>query len=1020
MKRILLSIIFTLYSTFAFAADSYTVPELPALGAAPAGSDLLYLSDNGADKKVTVTELHTSPTFTTDINIGSAKIEEAELEILDGATPTTVELNHVKGVTSAIQTQINSKYTISGTPVDNQVIVATSATDAEGTTGLTYDGTSLGVTGTIGMVGDAVLNSTGGLVKIGKSAGESNSGTVSNFIGNESGKLNTGSYVNSLGDASAQSNAGNYVDIFGFKGAQNNAGNYVGGLGYEIFRYNAGIYVGGGGSEALWGNAGDDSNGYGSRALKWNEGDGNTAIGDEAFNAFNLDAGNAETWTTALSDNQITVTGHSFGAAGTYRNLSLTTSDTLPTGLATGMHQWYVVGTNTLRCRTDSFTAGTGSGTHTLTPQYIYTNSTAVGNNAEPTASNQMMLGDTNVTETVIHGSLTLDSATLSEAELEILDGATPTTVELNYSDGVTGPIQQQLDNIGGGAGTGVVFYMDDTKHTVIGNDNDNAINELFKEPQGGAADVDTVSCANNTVLSEAYLYDTALGDTTIQAGEWVFATYASVSSVIGGRVSSLLRNLYHVAVDESTVTVTGTGTSRTCTAAAGTPFESDDDNADQTLSGYVQTPKGLYQITAYTSPTVVTITTPTTYTNETGVAFNTWKYEFGANTGTIESLTTNYTLYTVITIQAAITIVATDKLAEIVFGISNNTTDINFVHNGSDYYSHFHSPLLLRHNDLAGLNAGDYVHITALEKVVMGNTSGTNTGDSPTALSTGTVDATTYGITSDGGVDDLTLVEADTTNAGLLGSDKWDEIVANTLKDANVSTTLEAGTVNATTYAITSDGGADDIVLPEADTTNAGLLGADKWDEIVANSLKATNVVTNLSEGTSTTTTVDVNSSDGTNATLVSASTSRAGLLTKAKFDEIVANTAKDATKLASLAVAALNDTTTPSVLTVAETTNTIISNYKATGADHVFTFPAAHAAGNCIGVIGDGFQVDYEPPSGDNFIFNGVAMDNDEHIQNTADTKYEDIVFYVMNDEGTLQWCAKSSYENFVEATP
>ena len=51
---------------------------------------------------------------------------------------------------------------------------------------------------------------------------------------------------------------------------------------------------------------------------------------------------------------------------------------------------------------------------------------------------------------------------------------------------------------------------------------------------------------------------------------------------------------------------------------------------------------------------------------------------------------------------------------------------------------------------------------------------------------------------------------------------------------------------------------------------------------------------VTNLSEGTSTETTVDVNSNTGTNATLASASTSRAGLMSKAKFDEVVANNAK------------------------------------------------------------------------------------------------------------------------------
>ena len=118
-------------------------------------------------------------------------------------------------------------------------------------------------------------------------------------------------------------------------------------------------------------------------------------------------------------------------------------------------------------------------------------------------------------------------------------------------------------------------------------------------------------------------------------------------------------------------------------------------------------------------------------------------------------------------------------------------------------------------------------------------------TANVSTTLEAGTVNATTYGITSDGGADDIVLPEADTTNAGLLGADKWDEIVANSVHTAtpnhttaNVSTTLEAGTVNATTYSITSDGGADDITLPEADTDNAGLLGADKWDEIVANTL--------------------------------------------------------------------------------------------------------------------------------------------------------------------------------------
>ena len=120
------------------------------------------------------------------------------------------------------------------------------------------------------------------------------------------------------------------------------------------------------------------------------------------------------------------------------------------------------------------------------------------------------------------------------------------------------------------------------------------------------------------------------------------------------------------------------------------------------------------------------------------------------------------------------------------------------------------------------------------------------------------------------------------------------------------------------------------------------------------------------------------------------------------------------------ALAVADLSDTATPSVLTVAETTNKTISNYKSSGADHVFTMPAAHINGSVIFVIGDEFQVDIEPYSGANFFLNGVAMAADEHIQNTADTLGDEIVGYIANINGTLTWMFKSSSANFVEETP
>lgn len=123
---------------------------------------------------------------------------------------------------------------------------------------------------------------------------------------------------------------------------------------------------------------------------------------------------------------------------------------------------------------------------------------------------------------------------------------------------------------------------------------------------------------------------------------------------------------------------------------------------------------------------------------------------------------------------------------------------------------------------------------------------------------------------------------------------------------------------------------------------------------------------------------------------------------------------------KFQSLVVADLGDTSSPHVLTTAETTNKVISNYASSGADRIFTLPAAHAAGNVIFPIGDEYQVDIEPDSGTNFYLNGTAMANDEHIQNTADTLGERIVGYCVNINGTLTWMFYSSDSNWVEETP
>ena len=65
-------------------------------------------------------------------------------------------------------------------------------------------------------------------------------------------------------------------------------------------------------------------------------------------------------------------------------------------------------------------------------------------------------------------------------------------------------------------------------------------------------------------------------------------------------------------------------------------------------------------------------------------------------------------------------------------------------------------------------------------------------------------------------------------------------KVTANTAKVSNVTTNISFTRTATTVTVLSSDG--SDAILPEADTTNAGMLGSDKWDQIVANNAKVTN----------------------------------------------------------------------------------------------------------------------------------------------------------------------------------
>ena len=409
------------------------------------------------------------------------------------------------------------------------------------------------------------------------------------------------------------------------------------------------------------------------------------------------------------------------GASGVFPTIALAKSDVLATSYVTGVLTQNIdagaTGFVTVRgvvhdLNTNSFNAGDDI--------YLSDSSSGAFTNVAPTPpSVNARVGRVVVKDATV-GSIYVNPRQINQlssmSDTSITSPSVDQVLRYNGSAWVNGvPGTSSASN-------GINFYFNDTNIIPVSTNNVNEVNTFSKTPDAGAEVVDPWSCANNTVLGEAYLYDTALGRTSIDAGVWEFVKYASVSSTTAGRVSTISSSIRRIREASGTVTVTGTGTSRTATASTGTPFASAviDIGGTVITDSYLRTPLGLYRITARTSDTGVTITTPSTYSNESTVAFSVWKQLFSSVSPTITSVTTNYALYTTFNSQPAYTVLATDKLGIIMYATSNNTTTVNFVHSGSARNSYIVTPLITLHGNLAGLQGGtgsvpseEYYHLT-------------------------------------------------------------------------------------------------------------------------------------------------------------------------------------------------------------------------------------------------------------------------------------------------------------------
>ncbi len=311
---------------------------------------------------------------------------------------------------------------------------------------------------------------------------QNNTGITSNGFGYSALQYNTGTASNGFGSSALRNNTGTASNGFGSSALRNNTGTGSNGFGSYALQNNTGTASNGFGYYALQNNTGTNSNGFGYSALRNNDGNYNTAFGDNSFNTFTEDTGNAKTFVDGNVDvdtDYITITSHGFGATGSYLNLKASTTGVLPTGLTAGsIYQFKIINANTIECITADITAAAGGGTHTLTPQKVYTNSTAIGYNAEPDASNQIMLGDANVTEVKTAASISnCNNLKTYKGVFDVID-----TGEITFVTGVAGFGEVMIGDNQEWAqirftSEGVVTLVDSSANVTTTNDTDAKLN---------------------------------------------------------------------------------------------------------------------------------------------------------------------------------------------------------------------------------------------------------------------------------------------------------------------------------------------------------------------------------------------------------------------------------------------------------------------------------------------------------------------------------------------------------------